>query len=380
VGTASHVPEHREGAPPITLLVRLELPGRPIRDFSYDFAKEEIRLGRDPQNDIQVPLTTVSRYHARIFFERGDYFLEDRGSTHGTEHNGVRMAPGEKRLLRDGDRIVIVSFEIIFKQSPTSMLERQPGERTEVLARRMVQEMLSSLGGARIEPPALRVMNGKSEGRRYELGDEQSEVTIGRNPDCDITLNDPNVSRRHCLVKRNWHGFTAQDLGSKNGVLVNDVEAKVPRLLKDGDVVQVGSIKLTFIDPPSRLLEQMGGASETLDPEGVGDTALSDDAAEEEAGSFEAEDRIDSEAIDEVPRPARSRASDRIGSLDLDVMPLGDPPNIPKNDPLLAGRKKAPEPVPKPGAKRGFNWEILILLSGALFLVALIGLGAYLVL
>ena len=34
----------------------------------------------------------------------GDFFLEDLGSTHGTEHNGRKLGKGEKCLLRDGDR------------------------------------------------------------------------------------------------------------------------------------------------------------------------------------------------------------------------------------------------------------------------------------
>src|SRR5512145_2894292 len=102
---STHSAEGRGGAPPIHLLVRLQLPDKPEREFSYDFTKAVISMGRDPSNDIPIPLTTVSRKHARIFFEMGDYFLEDLGSTHGTEHNGRKLGKGEKCLLRDGDRI-----------------------------------------------------------------------------------------------------------------------------------------------------------------------------------------------------------------------------------------------------------------------------------
>jgi pSer/pThr/pTyr-binding forkhead associated (FHA) protein len=253
--------------PPVHLLVRLELPDRPAREFSYDFRQSVISLGRDPSNDIQVPLTTVSRRHARIFYEHGDYFLEDLGSTHGTEHNARKLAPSEKRLLRDGDVIAIMSFSITFKTTAGTKLDRQPGERTEQLARRMVQEVLSSLGGSKMEPPALRVMNGPDEGKRFEIREEAAEVTLGRSPECDLPLNDHNVSRRHCLIKRNWHGFTAQDLGSKNGVLVNSAKIDGAHNIKDGDEIQVGGVKLIFIDPPSRLLDQFGGLNaETMSP------------------------------------------------------------------------------------------------------------------
>ena len=86
-------------APPVHLLVRLQLPDKPEREFSYDFHQSVISMGRDPGCDIQIPLTTVSRKHARIFFEMGDYFLEDLGSTHGTDHNGRKLGKGEKCLL-----------------------------------------------------------------------------------------------------------------------------------------------------------------------------------------------------------------------------------------------------------------------------------------
>lgn len=253
--------------PPVHLLVRLELPDKEPREFSYDFRQDVISVGRDPNNDIQIPLTTVSRNHARIFYELGDFFLEDLGSTHGTSHNGRKLGRREKKLLRDGDRVDIMSFSVTFKTSTAKLLDRQPGEKTEQLARRMVQEVLASLGGGESEPTALRVMNGSDEGLRFEFEEDQAEVVIGRSPECDVVLDEQNTSRRHCLIKRTWNGFTAQDLGSKNGVLVNGKKIDLVTPIKDGDEVQIGGVKLAFIDPASRLLDQFGGFSdETVQP------------------------------------------------------------------------------------------------------------------
>ena len=253
--------------PPVHLVVRLELADKPPREFSYDFRQEVISLGRDPGNDIQIPLTTVSRQHARLFYELGDYFLEDLGSTHGTTHNGRRLQKREKKLLRDGDKIEVMTFSIVFKTTSARMLDRQPGEKTEQLARRMVQEVLASLGGTDMDPTSLRIMNGVDEGKRHEINEDQAEIVLGRSPDCDIVLDDQNASRRHCLIKRTWNGFTAQDLGSKNGVLVNGDRIEGTFAIKDGDEVQVGGVKLTFIDPASRILDQFGGFGEdTIQP------------------------------------------------------------------------------------------------------------------
>ncbi|MBI2377469.1 MAG: FHA domain-containing protein [Deltaproteobacteria bacterium] len=275
------------GIPAVHLIVRLELPDKPPREFTYDFRQEMISIGRDPTNDIQIPLTTVSRRHAQIFYERGDYFLEDLGSTHGTQVNDqVVKGKRSKKLLKDGDVIRIMSFSITFK-AHLSLFDRKPGENTELLTRRLVEEVLGSLDSGS-DPTTLRVMSGPDEGRRYEVREEQTEVVIGRSPECEITIDDQNASRRHGLVKRTMHGFTVQDLGSKNGVLVNGVRISEAKELKDGDEIQLGGTKIIFIDPASRLLAQMGMAQEETavsdgdSPErGEGEEPEAEDPAEE---------------------------------------------------------------------------------------------------
>jgi pSer/pThr/pTyr-binding forkhead associated (FHA) protein len=370
-GAASDLAGEREQKlpPPVHLLVKLELPDRPAREFSYDFRQAVISLGRDPANDIQVPLTTVSRRHARIFFEHGDYFLEDLGSTHGTEHNGRKLTKCEKRLLRDGDSVAIMSFSIHFKTTAGTKMDRQPGEKTEQLARRMVQEVLSTLG-SKTEPAALRVMNGPDEGKRFEIAEEQAEVTLGRSPECDMPLNDQNISRRHCLIKRNWHGFSAQDLGSKNGVIVNGKKIEGAQNLKDGDEIQIGGVKLVFIDPPSRLLDQFGELNgETVDGRGEDAASGLEDQAGDDGGDDDAQARPD-------PSP------------EMDVEPIGDgsPPVINDSvedaspmavaDPELL--KQVNAEIEKATKRSGF--EVLVLLFGALFLLGAIGFILFLVL
>jgi|GEM_PF-1323687 len=247
---------------PIQLHVRIEVDGKPPRDYNYDFQQREITFGRDPDNDIQVPLTTVSRNHARIFFEQGDYFLEDLNSTHGTKHNDTRLGKHEKKLLRDGDEISIMSFSVKFQMNSAYMLERKPGEKTEHMARRMVQEIISSVAGTEVEPTTIRIMNGVNEGKRYDFKESQTEVVLGRSPECDVIIDDHNASRRHCLIKRTWNGYTAQDLGSKNGVLINGESIQGVVDIKDSDELQIGGVKLLFIDPASRLLNQFGGPAD----------------------------------------------------------------------------------------------------------------------
>ena len=71
-------------------------------------------------------------------------------------------------------------------------------------------------------------------------------MTIGRRPDSDIFLDDVTVSRDHALLVRRGGEFYLDDLGSLNGTYVNRHRIESHRL-EDGDELQVGKFKLTYI-------------------------------------------------------------------------------------------------------------------------------------
>ena len=79
-------------------------------------------------------------------------------------------------------------------------------------------------------------------------------VTIGREAGCDVVLDYPKVSRRHCAVRRfqgGLAGLEIEDLGSSNGTWVNGVRlpAGGRRILFDGDVVELGGVPLAVAVP-----------------------------------------------------------------------------------------------------------------------------------
>jgi hypothetical protein len=85
-----------------------------------------------------------------------------------------------------------------------------------------------------------------AEGKRYAVG--PGGATIGRSRDCDIVLNDSNVSRRHAELRPLGEGWTVTDLGSTNGVRVNgrDARANEPHPLNAGDRLDVGTVEARF--------------------------------------------------------------------------------------------------------------------------------------
>jgi hypothetical protein len=81
------------------------------------------------------------------------------------------------------------------------------------------------------------------DGRRVTVG--STAVVIGRLPECDVVLQDSNVSRRHAELQRKGDGVFVTDLGSTNGTKVNGTPVR-EQLLASGDEVSVGSTKLIF--------------------------------------------------------------------------------------------------------------------------------------
>ena len=75
--------------------------------------------------------------------------------------------------------------------------------------------------------------------------DEGAHV-LGRDPDTEIFLNFPGVSRRHALITISAGRAAIEDLGSKNGTFVGDRRVDGARSLGDGDIIGVGSVKLTL--------------------------------------------------------------------------------------------------------------------------------------
>ena len=72
-------------------------------------------------------------------------------------------------------------------------------------------------------------------------------MTIGRRPDSDIFLDDVTVSRDHALLVRRSGDYYLDDLGSLNGTYVNRHRIE-SQLLADGDELQIGKWKLTFLE------------------------------------------------------------------------------------------------------------------------------------
>lgn len=91
-----------------------------------------------------------------------------------------------------------------------------------------------------------------------ELALPPGDFFIGRSPDCQLTLDDPLVSRRHAVVHVDDEQATLEDLGSRNGVLLNGERLhQDTRPLQPGDRIVIGGQELVVsaVTPVSRPRE-----------------------------------------------------------------------------------------------------------------------------
>ena len=90
----------------------------------------------------------------------------------------------------------------------------------------------------------LIVQRGPNTGARFLLDPEVTNA--GRSPKADIFLDDVTVSRKHCQFIASNGGHIVRDSGSLNGTYVNRRRIESHKL-QDGDELQVGKYKLTFL-------------------------------------------------------------------------------------------------------------------------------------
>src|SRR5262245_13251025 len=205
-----------------------------------------ITLGRDQACQVVLAQQAVSRSHARISRDGSLFFVEDLGSSYGTQINGQKLPKGEKHLLRNGDIIAIAQFDVTFDRVAENADSEGAANNTQFVARKVVKDVMRGLSAGG-EQPYFRIMNGPREGERIEIGDAQ-EYVIGRDETADIIFKEDLVSRRHVKVRRDWSGVHVEDLGSRNGIKIN--RKRTPKkTLQDRDEVEVGGVRLLFLDP-----------------------------------------------------------------------------------------------------------------------------------
>jgi pSer/pThr/pTyr-binding forkhead associated (FHA) protein len=204
--------------------------GRPIL-----LTHSVVLLGREANNDIMLDDDAVSRHHAELRWNGGRPCLVDRASMNGT----IRNAQAVRGLvaLAAGDILQLGAHKYRFEHiEPASA----PAAETRKVAG------VKSASAPDLQQPAERLalvaVGGPRNGARWELAG--ALAMIGRDQECEISLADASVSRRHAQIIRQANGYYLSDLASSNGTLLNGAMVAEPTRLRPGDVVRIGELEL----------------------------------------------------------------------------------------------------------------------------------------
>jgi ABC-type multidrug transport system ATPase subunit/pSer/pThr/pTyr-binding forkhead associated (FHA) protein len=177
--------------------------------------------GRATTADIELNHVEISRQHCRFAWDGTTCTVEDLGSVRGTRVNEIRIK--ERTTLRPGDRVGI----------GPSVLEFGLGNapQSNAAARPKAQE----------DAPQMLVHGQKTD--RIEV---DRELHLGREPELDVWLNNPAVSRRHAKVAPLASGgCVVTDLHSTAGSFVNGHRFDTHELTV-GDRLQIGPYCFQF--------------------------------------------------------------------------------------------------------------------------------------
>ncbi len=175
----------------------------------------ELTIGRTPENALVLDDDSVSRAHARISFHDGQFLVEDLHSKNGTWLNGAALAAPTP--LCDGDHLRLGAVDLQV-EVPSRAVGAPPEAESDYL---------SLVDGQRLP------LTGK-------------DLYVGRAPTNDLVLDDPTISRQHARLQHLPQGWLLTDLDSSNGTEVNQVPLTGPVFLAAGDVIQFGTLAVTY--------------------------------------------------------------------------------------------------------------------------------------
>lgn len=213
---------------------------------------EEWILGRDP-DEVSIVLEDpmVSRKHVICRLTAEGYILENLSSVNPATQNGKVIT--EPVLLREGDILQIGSTFFRFtEQTPSFFAE--PSEEISLPQEAEAIEEKEDLSSVNVEPGGevrwlLKVISGPNSGAEFAM-QRGSTYILGKDPTlCDIVFQDLSVSRQHArLILDEENNIFIEDLGSRNGVLINGQLITEKHPVSSQDLVALGTTSFLMID------------------------------------------------------------------------------------------------------------------------------------
>lgn len=205
IGEAPMDPTAADESPTLVVKIAGELAHR------YTLSADEITVGREASNDLTIESPIVSRHHLTLFRSGAGYRVEVSSSASNPLMMDGRPVAGSQDLA---DGVVL------------RIGGRDPGSL-------VTMEYTSPAEAAVAGPQAITFA-------------DQTEVQIGRDPENDVVVDAPMVSRFHASIERVGKRFRLRDLNSSNGTFVNGEQVEGETWLAKDDTVRVGPYRFVL--------------------------------------------------------------------------------------------------------------------------------------
>ncbi|HMS41875.1 MAG TPA: FHA domain-containing protein, partial [Pyrinomonadaceae bacterium] len=230
-------------------IVLAEIVGGGQMKPEKSFGGNAVRIGRDP-NDCQITFDSaqfpmVSRKHAELHLQSGQWILHDLNSSYGTYYNGQKVsaptvisAGGSMQFGTNGPVYRIVRFDDAYKPSDVS----QQSYATEMKGQNFPPQnpTYPPQNQPPTQTPQLDFIGNNAAAQPFKI--TKNSIWLGRDPNGDIVLDADAVmvSRRHAEIRNEGGNFMVYDNGSFNGTLLNDQRLSAPTPIYHNDRIQLG--------------------------------------------------------------------------------------------------------------------------------------------
>lgn len=219
--------------------LKLKLPEGGEQEF--EISKSDITVGRGQTNDIVIQDEKMSRAHARFEFnDGGEVKIIDAGSTNGVRVNGKLV---DQSIIQMGDVIQLggsqIRYEKIQEEDEGMTVIDSEIDLDRTVAEFVLPTILNDTKTNRI------VIYTPDKTWDVPLDDSVDSLTIGRNPDNDVVIDHPSVSRSHARITRDHRTFKLKDLNSSNGIYFKGEKCDEV-ILESGASVRLGYATIVF--------------------------------------------------------------------------------------------------------------------------------------
>jgi len=191
-------------------------------------APGDTRIGSAQDNAVVVTAQGVAAHHVSLAVRERSLVLNVLDANARTHVNARPVR--EKAILRLGDIVSLDTVQFMVKPDRddsirTKIPAPKPGARAEEIGATQM----------RLVPPRV-VLRGVSGAYFGKIIPVRGKLVIGRGSECDLILDEPEMSRRHAVIENFGDGIYLRDLGSANGTFVNGVQVRDAVLHPDDQI------------------------------------------------------------------------------------------------------------------------------------------------